>query len=120
MRVASHLLFSLCPSCLPSGRAMAGEVGSRAPLMWAWHEKVYYGAAHGIAGILTVLLQASDHITPAEMDEQVRPTMDYLVNTAFASGNFPSSKGNDKDRLVHWCHGAPGVVHALLLTQSLA
>ena len=50
---------------------MAGEVGSRAPLMWAWHEKVYYGAAHGIAGILTVLLQASDHITPAEMDEQV-------------------------------------------------
>ena len=24
---------------------------------------------------------------------QVRPTLDYLVNTAFSSGNFPSSKG---------------------------
>ena len=66
----------------------------------------------------------------------MRPTLDYLVNTAFISGNYPSSKGgktclisyqyvliqlhaftsgNDKDRLVHWCHGAPGVVHALLL-----
>ena len=28
---------------------------------------------------------------------------------------YASTSGNDKDRLVHWCHGAPGVVHALLL-----
>ena len=69
------------------------EVGSRAPLMWAWHDKVYFGAAHGLAGILGVLLQAREHITPAELEEQLKPTLDYLVNTAFLSGNFPSSKG---------------------------
>jgi len=114
-QVGSEVVRRVVEAILASGRALAGELCSRAPLMWAWHDKVYFGAAHGIAGIITVLLQASDHITPAEMVEQVRPTLDYLVNTAFISGNFPSSKGNDKDRLVHWCHGAPGVVHALLL-----
>ena len=61
--------------------------------MWAWHDKVYYGAAHGLAGILCVLLQARDHLTRAELEEEVRPTLDYLVNTQLTSGNFPSSKG---------------------------
>ena len=27
--------------------------------------------------------------------------------------------GNDKDRLVHWCHGAPGVVHLLLTAHTV-
>lgn len=30
---------------------------SEFPLMYTWHEKHYLGAAHGLAGILTVLLQ---------------------------------------------------------------
>ena len=29
------------------------------------------------------------------------------------------SSGNDKDRLVHWCHGAPGVVHLMLLAHQV-
>ena len=28
-------------------------------LMYSWHEKHYLGGAHGLVGILTVLLQAS-------------------------------------------------------------
>jgi hypothetical protein len=41
----------------------AGQKGSRSdssecpPLMYTWHGKRYLGAAHGLAGILTVLLQ---------------------------------------------------------------
>jgi hypothetical protein len=91
--VPSCLVRGVVAAVLQSGREMAASVGSRAPLMWSWHDKVYYGAAHGLAGILAVLLQATDHLTPAELAEQIRPTMDYLVNTAFPSGNFPSSKG---------------------------
>lgn len=33
--------------------------GSPSPLMFTWHGKHYLGAAHGLAGILTVLLQVS-------------------------------------------------------------
>jgi len=111
--VPSEVVRAVVEAVLRSGRALAAEVGSRAPLMWAWHDKIYYGAAHGLAGILSLLLQAREHLTPSELEEQVRPTVDYLVATAFPGGNFPSSKGNDKDRLVHWCHGAPGVIATL-------
>ena len=44
----------------------------------------------------------------------VKPSVDYVLQLAFPSGNFPSSLGNNSDRLVHWCHGAPGVIHMLL------
>jgi len=117
--IPSTLVRRVVDSILQSGRSMSRDVGSRAPLMWAWHEKVYFGAAHGLAGILAMLLQARDHLTPTELQEQIQPTIDYLLNTAFISGNFPSSKGNDKDRLVHWCHGAPGIIHVLLLAHQL-
>lgn len=31
------------------------------------------------------------------------------------SGNWPSSLGRiDEDRLVHWCHGAPGIISLML------
>ena len=73
-QVGSEVVRRVVEAILASGRALAGDLCSRAPLMWAWHDKVYFGAAHGIAGIITVLLQASDHITPAEMTEQVIDT----------------------------------------------
>ena len=33
------------------------EPGLSSPLMYTWHEKHYLGAAHGLTGILTLLLQ---------------------------------------------------------------
>lgn len=32
---------------------------SESPLLWQWHDKIYLGAAHGVAGILYLLLQVS-------------------------------------------------------------
>jgi hypothetical protein len=31
----------------------------------------------------------------------------------FINGNFSTSKGSVKIKLVHFCHGAPGVVYCL-------
>jgi hypothetical protein len=47
-------------SILRSGKLLANErkdLGS--PLMFEWHESYYLGAAHGIAGILYLLLLVS-------------------------------------------------------------
>jgi len=118
LSVPSLLLRRVLEAVLRSGQLLSRDTKSRSALMFSWHDKVYIGAAHGLAGILTLLLQARDHLTPAEMKELIRPSVDYVLNLQMASGNFPSSKGNDKDRLVHFCHGAPGVVH-LLLTAHL-
>lgn len=44
----------------------------------------------------------------------VEPYVDYLITCCFPSGNLPSSlESRDRDRLVQWCHGAPGLVHLL-------
>ena len=117
--VPSLLVRRLVEAVLRSGQMLSRDTRSRSALMFSWHDKVYIGAAHGLAGILTMLLQARDHLTPAEMRELVRPSVDYVLNLQMESGNFPSSKGNDKDRLVHFCHGAPGVVHLLLTSHQV-
>lgn len=90
------------------------------PLMYTWHEKHYLGAAHGLAGILTLLLQAVTFISTDELKQLVRPTIDYLASLQLASGNFPSSlESASKDRLVQWCHGAAGFAHLFTLAYQV-
>lgn len=81
--------------------------------MYEWHGKNYWGAAHGLAGIMHVLMH-----TELKLDEQddVKNTLLYMIKNRFPSGNYPSSEGNETDLLVHWCHGAPGV--ALTLAKA--
>ena len=42
------------------------------------------------------------------VDKLVHPSIDYMLTLQFPSGNFPAVVGDKDDRLVHWCHGAPG------------
>lgn len=39
----------------------------------------------------------------------MKPSLYYLQRLQFSSGNFPSSTGNPSDKLIQWCHGAPGI-----------
>lgn len=95
---------------IKSGRQLGK---GRCPLMFEWHGKRYWGAAHGLAGILNVLMDMD--LKPDEA-EHVKETLRYMLKNRFPSGNYPSSEGNETDRLVHWCHGAPGV--ALTLAKA--
>lgn len=92
-----------------SGRQL-GRKG-RCPLMYEWHGKKYWGAAHGLAGIMHVLMDME--LKPDEA-EDVKGTLRYMIKNRFPSGNYPSSEGSENDRLVHWCHGAPGVTLTLV------
>ena len=42
---------------LSAGESESRLLGSSSPLMFSWHDKHYLGAAHGLTGILTILLQ---------------------------------------------------------------
>ncbi|XP_050664445.1 lanC-like protein 2 isoform X4 [Leptidea sinapis] len=96
---------------LASGKQFSAQTKSQSPLLWQWHDKVYLGAAHGMAGILYMLLQAAEYIKSNELRLFVKPSIDWLLSLRFSSGNFPSSLGSSSgDRLVQWCHGAPGLV----------
>ncbi|XP_074659110.1 lanC-like protein 2 isoform X2 [Tubulanus polymorphus] len=94
---------------IESGRRLSHAENSQAPLMYEWHDSKYLGAAHGISGIMYILMQCNDEKFLSQLDRFVRPTVDWLSTLQFPSGNFPSSIGSRSgDKLVHWCHGAPG------------
>jgi hypothetical protein len=79
---------------------------------WSWHKKVYYGAAHGTAGIMHAMNRILGDHSSSKKPEYI----DFLMSEAYipSSGNFRSSEGSDKDVLVQWCHGSPGVIPLLL------
>uniref|UniRef100_A0A6Q2YNF0 LanC lantibiotic synthetase component C-like 2 (bacterial) n=1 Tax=Esox lucius TaxID=8010 RepID=A0A6Q2YNF0_ESOLU len=106
---------------LESGKNLAKEEkkAEKCPLLYEWHKKQYVGAAHGLAGIYYMLMQPSAKVNPEVLSELVRPSVDYVRHKKFRSGNYPSSLSNETDRLVHWCHGAPGVVHMLIMAHKV-
>merc|ERR1711933_245854 len=79
-----------------------------APLAYSFFGEEYLGAAHGLIGIVYVLMH-----TPVSEARDVRAAVDFVVDQQMQSGNFPAVLGDDSDDLVHWCHGAPGAVFLL-------
>lgn len=51
----------------------------KCPLMYEWHESYYLGAAHGLSGILYLLLQIKEYLTKSELNELIKPTIEYLT-----------------------------------------
>uniref|UniRef100_A0A7C9CYM9 Uncharacterized protein n=1 Tax=Opuntia streptacantha TaxID=393608 RepID=A0A7C9CYM9_OPUST len=101
--ISSSTMRGIVTEVIKPGRRL-GKGGC--PLMYEWHGKKYWGAAHGLAGIMHVLMDME--LKPDEQ-EDVKATLHYMIKGRFPSGNYPSSEGSETDRLVHWCHGAPGV-----------
>ncbi|KAF7419504.1 hypothetical protein PC9H_002095 [Pleurotus ostreatus] len=102
---------------------LRGKIGAKAygtgspPLMWRWHRKRYLGAAHGVAGILHMLLMIPGRILQKH-SEDILGTIDWLIRIQDTTGNWPT-KAPDVDDivdpaessdLVQWCHGATGIV----------
>ncbi|MFS8024327.1 putative lanthionine synthetase C, six-hairpin glycosidase-like superfamily [Helianthus anomalus] len=87
-----------------------GEKG-RCPLMFESNGERYWGVAHGLAGIMHVLMHF-DLKPDARAD--VKNTLKYMINNRFPSGNYPRDEEKKSDELVYWCHGAPGVALTLV------
>ncbi|XP_020288161.1 lanC-like protein 2 [Pseudomyrmex gracilis] len=107
--IDADLIKKIVSRIINSGSSYASSNRCKSPLMFSWHDKEYIGAAHGLAGILYLLLQARQYLTREQIDDYVKPSLYYLQQLKFSSGNFPSSMGNNSDKLVQWCHGAPGM-----------
>lgn len=107
--LSNDLLMPVVEAILAGGRAGASD-NALCPLMYRWHGTRYFGAPHGLAGIMHVLL----HFPLLEDDaEDVKKTLRYMMSKRFPSGNYPSSDGNPRDNLVHWSHGATGMAISL-------
>ena len=93
---------------------MEGEETKKDHLVWKWHKKEYLGAAHGTAGILSILFAAEFRT------EKMFQTVTWLTKQRLPSGNYPTQPNysSNEDELVQWCHGAPGM--GMLFAQLAA
>jgi hypothetical protein len=108
----------------------SGGLGGRTndhgwPLLWSWHSEVYLGAAHGVAGSLTMLMSVPRLISSrvgeesGETKELILSTIDTVLDKKLPNGNYPvradeiinnSRQLFDDKELVQFCHGAPGMI----------
>lgn len=68
-----YLSYALCCPQVVSAVIESGQFGSnsnrsRVPLMYEWYGENYYGAAHGVAGILYMLFQVRHDWCPIVED----------------------------------------------------
>ena len=53
----------------------------------------------------------------SEIETDIKNSTDFLLQCKQENGNYPPCPGEERDKyneLVHWCHGAPGVVYLLV------
>ncbi|KAJ8514512.1 hypothetical protein ONZ45_g7966 [Pleurotus djamor] len=104
--------------------ALSTDAPKPPPLMWEWHRKRYLGAAHGIAGILHVLLLVPTQLLVPHY-EKILQAVEWLLELQDISGNWPTAAPDldepflrsNTSELIQWCHGAPGVI--LLLSTLI-
>lgn len=70
--------------------------------------------------IIIGILQAKTYVTKKELEDLIKPALDYLLTLRYKSGNLPSSLCSDPDYLVQWCHGASGVSHTYALAYKVS
>ena len=121
--ITPEVIGNLTKVIIDEGVQYAKRTKRQVPMWWEWHEKEYIGGAHGVAGVLHTLLCAIEYIPEELIRSHLKPTLDYLVRLQFPSGNFPSSVERKSmptnDKLLHFCHGAPGVIHLLLKAHEI-
>lgn len=78
-------------------------------LRYVFYGTDYLGAAHGVAGILYMLLQFPDWCNEPETKSWIVSTLDHLLALQ-NHGNFPTTTDSVQHghMSIHWCHGAPG------------
>ncbi|CAF1198665.1 unnamed protein product [Rotaria sordida] len=113
--IDNQLVTEVFEAIIKSGEKYAKKSCSRSPLMYQWHDSEYLGAAHGVSGIIYLLLKVACDDSFSNLQSYVQshliPTVEFLTSKRLPSGNYLSSSNSTSDRLVQWCHGAPGFVY---------
>lgn len=112
--IPEKTIIDVVDAMIESGKNKAAHKSMTSELAYEWHGSEYIGAAHGYIGILFLLL----HTNYERHISAIKSTLQFIHGLQYPSGNFPSSYGSQKDKLVHWCHGAPGGVYLMIKAYS--
>lgn len=117
--VSESVVHQICSIMVDSGRKRAKK-DPPIPLMYAYYDTEYLGAAHGLSSILQMLLSFPSFLKAnKEAEQTVHAAVDFMLTLEQDNFNYPPAMDEvkhrrpDKEELVHWCHGAPGIVYML-------
>ncbi|CAN7047370.1 unnamed protein product [Brassica rapa subsp. trilocularis] len=79
--LSSTTIHQVTEEIIKESRSMTKN--EKSPLMFEWYGQRYWGTAHGLAGIMHVLMDVQ--LKPDE-GEDVKGTLKYLINNRFPSG----------------------------------
>uniref|UniRef100_A0A8K9Y491 Glutathione S-transferase LANCL1 n=2 Tax=Salmoninae TaxID=504568 RepID=A0A8K9Y491_ONCMY len=115
-KIPIQYIQQICEAVLISGEGQSQRFRcqDQSPLMYEWYQEQYVGPAHGLAGIYYFLMQPGYVAGDERVHRLVRPSVDHVCRLRFPTGNYPPCIGDNRDLLVHWCHGAPGIIYMLL------
>lgn len=110
-------ILQVCETMYQSGIAYSKKKKISIPLMYECYDSRYLGAAHGVAAIYHMFLEAFDLFDDPAKKEAIKQSLDMLVDTQLPDGNFAPTLDEvvgKSSNLLHWCHGAPGIVYVLV------
>lgn len=117
-QVSPDIITKICDVMIESGVQYSHSHKLTIPMMWECYGDKYLGAAHGISAILHMMLESpifGGNLHQLNSKQQlIKSTIDMFLEMQTNDGNFPSvleDAGKAEHKLVHWCHGAPGVVY---------
>ena len=124
-------LYAICDGIVLSGQAYvqgkSSKKQSMPPLMYSYYDTEYLGAAHGLCAILQMLLSVPGYYEQCSAKDDIKQSVNFLLQMQTSSGNFPCAMDEappyrprpESEDLVHWCHGAPGMIYLLVKAYQL-
>lgn len=110
-------LYRICDMMVASGRDYSKKHKSPCPLMYQYYNTEYLGAAHGVSFILQMLMSVPGYLDHNKTAcEEIKQTVEYIASLQTEEGNWPCCMeeiGLSDHKLVHWCHGAPGIIYLM-------
>ncbi|KAI0986195.1 hypothetical protein GJ496_002139 [Pomphorhynchus laevis] len=113
-----EISFTICKNLLKEGSADAQKYNKSThrslKLSFPFCNLRYIGAAHGLSFILQMMLRHFDRFEENER-KLIQAAIDDILQLQTPEGNFPSCLEDigKECELVHWCHGAPGVIYLM-------
>ncbi|XP_031549930.1 lanC-like protein 3 [Actinia tenebrosa] len=115
--VPNEVTFPLIDSMLQSGIQYVRHHKTNSPLMYSYYNTEYLGAAHGLCSILQMILSFPEYFKDRkDIKSLMVNSVAFVLSQEQPNGNYPAAVDEPRDssnELVHWCHGAPGVIYLL-------
>jgi uncharacterized membrane protein YgcG len=78
--VAAEVIETVAAAVIASGVGYSTQLHHRSPLMYQWYGQEYLGAAHGLIGILFILLQVPSVLAHSGRITLIKRSLEYLMD----------------------------------------